>query len=48
MLEILYYPEGNRGPVRDHLTFLANSRSKAFARLADILGCSDGGCVVIA
>ena len=41
MLEILYYPEGNRGPVRDHLTSLAKSRPKAFARLAidlEILG----------
>ena len=34
MLEILYYPEGNRGPVRDYLTALAKERPKAFARLA--------------
>ena len=34
MLEILYYPEGNRGPVRDYLTALARERPKAFARLA--------------
>lgn len=41
MLEILYYPEGNRGPVRAHLTELAKERSKAFARLAldlEVLG----------
>ena len=41
MLEILYYPEGNRGPVRDYLTELAKERPKAFARLAldlEILG----------
>ena len=34
MLEILYYPEGHRGPVRDYLTQLAKERPKAFARLA--------------
>ena len=33
MLEILYYPEGNRGPVRDYLAQLAEERPKAFARL---------------
>lgn len=41
MLEILYYPEGNRGPVRDHLTDLAKEQPKAFARLAldlEVLG----------
>lgn len=41
MLEVLYYPEGSRGPVRDHLTELAGERPKAFARLAldlEILG----------
>ena len=41
MLEILYYPGGNRGPVRDHLTQLAKERPKAFARLAldlEVLG----------
>ena len=41
MLEILYYPEGNRGPVRDYLTQLAQERPKAFARLAldlEVLG----------
>ena len=41
MLEILYYPEGNRGPVRDYLTELAKERPKAFARLAldlEVLG----------
>lgn len=41
MLEVLYYPEGNRGPVREHLTALAKERPKAFARLAldlEILG----------
>lgn len=41
MFEILYYPEGNRGPVRDYLTELARERPKAFARLAldlEILG----------
>ena len=34
MLEILYYPEGNRGPVKDYLDGLAKDRPKAFARLA--------------
>ncbi|HLD69304.1 MAG TPA: type II toxin-antitoxin system RelE/ParE family toxin [Candidatus Omnitrophota bacterium] len=41
MLEILYYPEGSSGPVRDYLTELARERPKAFARLAldlEILG----------
>ena len=41
MLEILYYPEGNHGPVRDYLTRLAKERPKAFARLAldlEVLG----------
>ena len=41
MLEILYYPEGNRGPVRSHLAELARERPKAFARLAldvEVLG----------
>ena len=41
MLEILYHPEGNRGPVRDYLTGLAKERPKAFARLAldlEVLG----------
>ena len=34
MLEILYYPEGNRGPVREYLDGLVKDRPKAFARLA--------------
>ena len=41
MLEVLYYPEGSRGPVRDYLTGLAKERPKAFARLVldlEILG----------
>ena len=41
MLEILYYPEGNRGPVKNYLTDLAKERPKAFARLAldlEVLG----------
>ena len=41
MLEILYYPEGNRGPVRDYFTELAKDRPKAFARLVldlEVLG----------
>ena len=41
MLDVLYYPEGNRGPVRNHLTELAQERPRAFARLAldlEILG----------
>ena len=44
MLEILYYPEGNRGPVREYLGQLATERPKAFARLAldlEVLG-ADG------
>ncbi len=41
MLSILYYPDGNRGPVAEHLGELAKERPKAFARLAldlEILG----------
>ena len=41
MLEILYYPDGNNGPVRDYLSELARQRPKAFARLAldlEVLG----------
>ena len=41
MLEILYYPEGNKGPVAEHLTQLAKERPKAFAKLAidlEVLG----------
>ena len=41
MLEVLYYPEGNRGPVRDYLAELARERPKAFARVAldlEVLG----------
>ncbi len=41
MLEILYYPDGNNGPVKDYLGGLAGERPKAFARLAldlEILG----------
>lgn len=41
MLEVLYYPEGSRGPVRDYLSDLAKERPKAFARLAldlEVLG----------
>ncbi len=34
MLEILYYPDGHRGPVREHLAQLAKERPKAFARIA--------------
>ena len=41
MLEILYYPQGNRGLVRDYLTELAKDRPKAFARVVldlEVLG----------
>ncbi len=41
MLEVLYYPEESRGPVKDYLTELAQERPKAFARLVldlEILG----------
>lgn len=41
MLEILYYPEGNQGPVREYLSELAKDRPKAFARLVldlEVLG----------
>ena len=41
MLHILYYPDGHRGPVAEHLEQLASERPKAFARLAldlEILG----------
>jgi len=34
VLEILYYPDGHRGPVREHLAQLAKERPKAFARIA--------------
>ena len=34
MLDILYYPEGNRGPVREYLGELVREHPKAFARLA--------------
>lgn len=41
MPEILYYPDGDSGPVRDSLSELARQRPKAFARLAldlEVLG----------
>lgn len=41
MLRILYYPNGNKGPVSEYLEWLAAERPKAFARLAvdlEILG----------
>ena len=41
MLELLYYPDGNRGPVEKYLGELAQERPKAFARLAldlEVLG----------
>ena len=41
MLEIFYYPAGNRGPVAEYLGQLAKERPKAFSRLAldlEILG----------
>jgi len=41
VLEILYYPEGSRGPVRGYLTQLAKERPKVFGRLAldlEVLG----------
>ena len=41
MLVILYYPNGNGGPVAEYLKDLATERPKAFARLAldiEILG----------
>ena len=41
MLEVLYYPNGNSGPVRDYLSKLAQEQPKAFARLAldlEVLG----------
>jgi len=34
VLEILYYPEGSRGPVREYLDGLVKDHPKAFARLA--------------
>ena len=33
MLELLYYPDGQWGPVAEHLGKLAKDRPKAFARL---------------
>lgn len=41
MLEILYYPEGDRGPVREYLNQLAKERPQALARLVldlEVLG----------
>ncbi len=41
MLEILYYPDGNRGPVREYLSALAQEHPRALARLAmdlEVLG----------
>ena len=41
MLGILYYPQGNHGPVADHLERLAKERPKAFAKLVvdlEVLG----------
>ncbi len=41
MLEILYYPDGHHGPVREFLEQVARQRPKAFARLAldvEVLG----------
>lgn len=41
MLEILYYPEGSKGPVKDYLETLVQDHPKAFARLAldlEVLG----------
>jgi len=41
VLEILYYPQGSHGPVRDYLNELARDSPKAFARLTldlEVLG----------
>jgi len=41
VLEVLYYPHGNGGPVAEYLGRLAKERPKAFAKLAldlEILG----------
>lgn len=41
MLDILYYPDGHHGPVREYLEALVKHRPKAFARLAldlEVLG----------
>ena len=41
MLEILYYPEGNSGPVKNYLNWLVKERPKAFSRLVvdlEVLG----------
>ena len=41
MLEVLYYPHGNHGPVAAHLERLAKDRPKAFAKLGvdlEVLG----------
>lgn len=34
MIDIIYYPEGSSGPVKDYLASLAEDRPEAFARLA--------------
>lgn len=41
MLDILYYPEGERGPVKHYLDWLVEERPKAYIRLVvdiEILG----------
>jgi phage-related protein len=41
VLKILYYPEGNSGPVKNYLNWLIKERPKAFARLVvdiEVLG----------
>ena len=41
MLEILYYPERNSGPVKNYLNWLVKERPKAFAKLVidiEVLG----------
>ncbi len=45
-LDVLYYPEGNAGPVRDYLIRLESENTKAFSRLAmdlEVLGAEGPG-----
>lgn len=41
MLDVLYYPDGHRGPVSEYLDRLVRERPKAFSRIAvdlEVLG----------
>jgi phage-related protein len=43
-LELLFYPDGTSGPVRDYLQALSKSRDRAYAKLSrDLLGLKSEG-----